>query len=256
MQVKYKVECPFCGKNWETNKSGLGIHIKYCKSNPNRIDAPKPHITEESRRKLSESLKKAHAEGRASTWKHRNKCEHSYPENWFISVINNEFSDKDYICELNVGKWFLDFAWPHKMRYIEIDGSQHERYLDRKASDLEKDNFCKSLGWSVLRLSWSYISNNKLEAIKIAKDFIDNGTIVDIQWESPKEKKAKAILENKIVHLAEIEKRKELVYHSGIDFTKDGWITKISKLFGISSQVTGRWIKRNMPELWSTSKHR
>lgn len=256
MQNIHTATCPFCNRTWQTTKTGLGLHIKYCKCNPNRSIAPKPHITDEMRHKLSIALKKAHAEGRASTWKHRYKCEHSYPENWFISVINNEFEDKDYICELNVGKWFLDFAWPKKMRYIEIDGSQHERYAERKKSDLEKDAFCKSIGWSVLRLSWSYIYNNKKDAIQIAKDFIDNGTVTNIQWISPREKKQKKILENKIKKQKELEIRKELVYNSGIDFTKEGWITKVSNLFGISSQVTGRWIKRNMPDLWSTSKHR
>lgn len=269
MQEKIEKDCPFCGQHIISTKSGFGIHIKYCKSNPDRIEAHKPHFSEESRKKLSESLKKAHAEGRASTWKSRYKCEHSYPENWFMSVINKEFTDKNYICELNVGKWFLDFAWPEKMRYIEIDGQQHERYPERKQNDLQKDEFCKSLGWSVLRLSWSFISNNKQEAIKIAKDFIDTGKTCEIKWVSKQqikaERKNKFLSQGKIDSLgranirklSETEwlKRKDTILNCGVDLLAFGWKTKVIKKTGLSKREIENTVRKYNLDVFKTSRY-
>lgn len=118
-------------------------------------------------------MKKAFKEGRATGWHKRKAGTQSYPEKWFESVIKNEFSDKNYESEFHIGKYRLDFAWPEKMRYIEIDGSQHD-LEERFKSDLIKDEFCKSQGWSCLRLKWRYICQNSKEAIKLAKNFIDN----------------------------------------------------------------------------------
>lgn len=258
MQDKILEICPYCNKKIISTKSGFGNHIRYCKYNPNKSEHHKPNFTEESRKKLSESLRKAHAEGRASTWKSRYKCEHSYPENWFISVIKNDFNDKNYVCELPLGKWFLDFAWPQKMRYIEIDGQQHQRYEERKNSDIEKDNFCKSLGWSCLRLSWEFITNNKQRAIEIAKDFIDNGEKVEIVWESKIEKRQKQ--REELIKQGRIDskgnpncsalpmnvwnKRLELIKSSGVDLLKFGWLTKVMKITGLSKKEVYNTIKK------------
>ena len=270
MQERIEKDCPFCGQHISSTKSGFGNHIRYCKLNPDRCEAHKPHFSEESRKKLSETLKKAHAEGRASTWKSRYKCEHSYPENWFIGVINNEFTDKNYICELPVGKWFLDFAWPEKMRYIEIDGQQHERYSERKQNDLKKDEFCKNLGWSVLRLSWSFICNNKQEAIKIAKDFIDTGKTCEIKWISKQqikaERKNNLLSQGKIdslgranIHkLSEIEwlKRKDTILNCGVNLLSFGWKTKVIEKTGLSKREVENTVKKYNLEVFKTSRYK
>ena len=57
----------------------------------------------------------------------------------------------------------------------------------------KKDDFCKKLGWQCLRLDWSYIYNNPKEAIKIAKDFIDNGKVSEIIWVDKKAQKKRRI---------------------------------------------------------------
>lgn len=241
--------CEFCGLTKHTTKSTATAHIKYCKFNPNRMERkPHPPITDEARKKMSESAKKAFKNGNHATWKSRSKCKHSYPEQWFISVINNEFEDKSYTTELSVGKWFLDFAWIDKMRYIEIDGQQHQRYIDRIESDQEKDKFCKKLGWSCLRLSWEFILNNKAEAIKIAKDFIDNGKISDIKWESKYQIKEKR--RNSLISLGKIDrsgrpnvkklpeedwlKRKNLILNCGVDLLSFGWKEAVQKATGLT----------------------
>lgn len=255
-------KCKFCGLEKETTKTGITNHEKHCKSNPDSIPGRKPIITDDIRKKISESLKIAHAEGRANTWKSRNKCNRSYPEKWFEAVINSEFNDKNYKTELSLGKWFLDFAWPQKKRYIEIDGSQHKRNLNRQKSDIEKDTFCKSQGWTPLRLSWSYISNNKDEAIKISKDFIDNGLIVDINWESKQEKKEKErkvlLSQGRIDKIGRVtpnvapeeywNNKRDLILNSGVDLMKFGWRAKVINITGLSVRAVETTIKRfNIP---------
>lgn len=202
-------------------------------------------------------MKKAHAEGRAPTWRSRKKCPHSYPELWFIGVIKNEFNDKNYETELSVGRYFLDFAWRDKMLYIEIDGSQHLNE-ERKASDRKKDEYCQSLGWKGLRLSWSYIINNKQEAIKLAKDFIDSGVVKEIKWQGNAEKKAlrdKACEEQGKIDktgrhqpgmLTENEwaERKSKVINSGVDLMKFGWVSKVMKATGLSKRMIYNVVKR------------
>ena len=56
MQIYVEKDCPFCGLHIKSTKSGYGLHIRYCKCNPNKKEAHKPHFTEESRKRLSESL--------------------------------------------------------------------------------------------------------------------------------------------------------------------------------------------------------
>ena len=85
-------------------------------------------LSNEMKQKISNSMKKAHADGRANTYalsRHSNGCNTSYPEKWFIGVIKNNFNDQNYTREYPFVKYSLDFAWVDKKRCIEIDGTQH-----------------------------------------------------------------------------------------------------------------------------------
>lgn len=137
------------------------------------------HHDESTREKISAGMKKAHAESRAhnigqSRWNN----EPSWPEQWFMEVIKNNFNDQNYIREYPFGRFSLDFAWPHKRRCIEIDGEQHQRFDDVKKRDAAKNELLTENDWSVLRLQWKDVYNNPKDFIKLAKKFID-----DIQLE-------------------------------------------------------------------------
>ena len=130
--------------------------------------------SESWKKNISIGMKKAHREGRAwnigmSRWNN----EPSFPEKFFMQVINNEFEDKNYVREMPFKKYSLDFAWPNKLKCIEIDGGQHERFEDYKKRDLEKDKLLYNNNWKVLRIKWSDMRNDTKYWIKIAKDFID-----------------------------------------------------------------------------------
>lgn len=120
--------------------------------------------------KISASMKRAHAEGRAhNIGECRWNNEPSYPEQWFMKVLKNEFGlekDKDYKMEFPFHKFSLDFAWPNEKICIEIDGEQHERFQEQKNRDVEKDKLLKEEGWVELRKSWKEIFNSPKEFIK------------------------------------------------------------------------------------------
>lgn len=121
----------------------------------------------------SEGMKKAHSEGRAhnigqSRWNN----EKSYPEKFFMEVIENEFEDKNYKMEYPLGIFSGDFVWEHKRKVIEIDGEQHER-AEQKDRDRRKNKYMEDNNWTYLRIKWIEMFNNTKHWIKIAKDFID-----------------------------------------------------------------------------------
>lgn len=156
-------KCPFCGVERLSKPSDKMNHISHCKLNPNKKQYNAHKQTLETRKKVSESMKKAHAEGRAGSFPSRKNCEHSYPEKWLIGVLNRELGfveNKDYETEYYFHKQFLDFAWPDKKLCIEIDGQQHERFEERKLMDAKKDKNLEAEHWKLLRLKWSDICND------------------------------------------------------------------------------------------------
>lgn len=88
-------KCPFC--SFVTSKKGIGGHVYFkhmekgqnvikeiSKDNSIRNKGKTGHpMSLESRKKISEGMKKAHAEGRANNWqdsRRKNGKEGSYPE--------------------------------------------------------------------------------------------------------------------------------------------------------------------------------
>ena len=130
-------------------------------------------LSEEHKKSVSDGMKKAHAEGRAwnigmSRWNN----EPSYPEKFFMEVIENEFLDKNYQREFPISIWSFDFAWPHLKKAVEIDGEQHERFPEYKERDKRKDAYATENGWSVLRISWKDFYKDTKYWIQISKDFM------------------------------------------------------------------------------------
>lgn len=203
----YKCEC---GREF-SKKASLATHWSHCKLNPNqrtyeglvawnkglnasiddrvtrngkRISEAMNHqytfqnLDEESRSeifsKISDSMKVAHSEGRAhNIGECRWNNEPSYPERFFMGVIENEFLDKNYTREYSVSRYSIDFAWVDKKLAIEIDGQQHDRE-PYKTRDARKDALLTSLGWKVLRIRWVDMYHDTKHWIEIAKNFIDS----------------------------------------------------------------------------------
>ena len=230
--------CEYC-KNSYTNKRR---HLRQCTCRPRLSN-------EERARRISNGMKKAHAENRHQglAYTRKNQFGMSYPEKWFSEVIKNNFTDKNFEYNLPVGHYKLDFAWKEKMRYIEIDGKQHNETVEY---DEKRDAFIKSFGWECLRLKWEFIINNKELAINIAKNFIDSGEKKDIFWKSKDElsKEKRALCESKGlitsngrlnvngISIEEYERRKNLILECGVDIKKFGWVRKVEDITGLTKR--------------------
>ena len=142
------------------------------------VDNRPKHLSEKVKKKISESMKKAHREHRAhnignSRWNN----EHSWPEKWFIKVLKNEFNmieNIDYKTEMPFYRFSLDFAWPGKKLCIEIDGEQHERFEDYKIRDMEKDKLLKENNWQIFRIKWKNCCNNTKYYINLVREIFKN----------------------------------------------------------------------------------
>lgn len=130
--------------------------------------------TKDTINKISNSLKQAHKEGRAwNIGKSRWNNKPSYPEKFFMKIIENEFEDKNYLREYPVGIYSIDFAWVYKKKAIEIDGDQHDRFIEYKERDERKNKKLEEEGWDVLRIKWCDFYNNTKYYIQEAIKFIE-----------------------------------------------------------------------------------
>lgn len=269
-------KCEFCGKEWLATASTYKNHVKHwCKKNPSAewLNTSRKH-TEESKRKISEGMKKAHAEGRASEWigrRHR-----SYAEQSWYNIFVKDFGEDSFKNNYNVKKYFLDFAWPDKMIYFEVDGRTH--FTDNGIKhDLERTEFLKNEGWTLIgRCNWSeYQKLSKEEKEKyvtevensirtsIIKDNLIMATTKNINKGKAKIKMRfnkndcatmKTLPKDEseyIKGLLELKnKRWAIIQESNIDFTKYGWVKEIANLFGIAENKAGKYIKKNFPDFY------
>lgn len=205
--------CKFCGKVCK-NPNSLRNHERLCPKNPNHQTSNFKHVKQpwnkgltsetdprvrdwgkrmsqsfkdgtltpvwlgkhhsSDTKKISDSMKKAHSEGRAhNIGECRWNNEPSYPEKFFMKVIENEFVNKNYVKEKPFGRFSLDFAWVDLKKCIEIDGKQHETDEKQKVRDVAKNKLLADEGWELLRIKWSDMFNDPKTWIQKAKDFID-----------------------------------------------------------------------------------
>lgn len=173
---KEKFCCPFCKKEWETQKRSFSFHLNRCKENPNRKQHNWEGVkhSEESKKKISESMKKAHQEGRAYVWEHR-MTEPSRPEQFLIDVLKNELNmdcGKDYLREVPYNGFFLDFCWIDKKVVIEMDGGQHQRFQEQIEKDKRKDALLKADGYKELRIPWQECFHNPKDWIAKVRELL------------------------------------------------------------------------------------
>lgn len=203
--------CKYCGEEF-SNKKKYNFHEKHCDKNPTKLvynkgqawnkgltketsDIVKQygntystnyykgqikiwckdiHLDEDIKNKISCSMVLAHKEKRAwhigtNKWR---KLQ-SYPEYFFETFVIPNVNDKNYLKEFKIYRYYLDFAWEHKNKCIEIDGEQHQRFERNIERDKRKDKYLNDNGWEVLRIESKYLINNLDDCIKLVKNFID-----------------------------------------------------------------------------------
>lgn len=296
--------CKFCGVEFDlTNKKRgwMANHTKWCDKNPKleeykrklkesrksinydktsesikeawklgkfdnrRVVKNRKPLTKEHKDNISNALKKSHANGNHTGWKHINSDPKnmSRPERIFSKIINefDFFKSYNIIYGLPVSKYFLDFAILELKIDIEIDGVQHIRNKDSINHDIKRDRFLIKDGWKVYRISVKELYENEDNVISELCDFITNESHYRKYNHNEilkKYKKAEPKYGNREDYMsAKIKKNNELavplinmILESNIDFSKYGWVSKSSELIGIKPQKINKWMKRHMPEFY------
>jgi len=125
---------------------GLPIPESKCKGKPGPWRGRKH--TEESKHKISESMKKVYEN--KSIWSTQIEKRKSFAEQYFDTCF------PELKQNYHVDRYFLDLANPDLKLYIEIDGEQH--YNDPKVIEHDKVRTARleELGWKCLkRIRWS-----------------------------------------------------------------------------------------------------
>lgn len=137
--------CPECKNDFKPKRKNQIFCSKECALNNN-------FGSEISKEKIRQKVKERIENGTFSGWKSRINRNPSYPEKYFIDLLNNE-NIIGWTREHSMDKYFIDFAFIDKKIALEIDGKQHE-YKDRKEKDIKKDEVLKENGWNVFRIKW------------------------------------------------------------------------------------------------------
>ena len=63
-------------------------------------------------------------------------------------------AEREHPVRLPSGIAYIDFAYPHLMLGIEVDGFDTHGGLAAWERDMRRENGLKELGWTILRFSW------------------------------------------------------------------------------------------------------
>ena len=219
--------------------------------------------SEETKQKISAARKKYLAEHPEKVpFKLNHSSKESYPEKYFRTWLKKEkLFEKQ---EFQIDRYTLDFAWPDKKIYLEIDGSQHQ--LDwMQEHDKIRTNYLANLGWKCIgRVNWAaYQQLNRkqkhiyLLEVKIAiieakfiekfiskqdkklaqrQEWIKNG-MIDCNGRPVGYALAKDIWQNRLNSILSCQ----------VDFTKQGWQEKVIQLTGLTRHQLADTIK-HFPE--------
>lgn len=114
----------------------------------------------------------------------------SIPENEVCREL--EIRKLKYERQYSIGKYFADFYFPEWNVVLEIDGKFHRDDTNQFEHDRERDSYMNKNGYSVVRLSVSYLRENINGVINILRllpeiktYFINSdGDVAEIQMEA------------------------------------------------------------------------
>lgn len=250
--------CKFCSREIG-NKGCLVLHEKYCLKNPNRVisktqaykedkDSRRDengkiqsywkgkHLSEEHKEKLRKSYYKWTSENREKFLKYSSG--QSEPCEFFKELLRKNNIDfiEEYIPYWEERGYRLDIAFPDEKIGIEINGTQHyDEDGNLNKSTLDKQVFFEERGWKIIQIYYKdvYKENPKCLEDLLKLPIRDKKYIKEDFYTLTTAKNKKAIekqnkLKEKILKAEEKENREKeiirnLIYNSGIDFSKSTW---------------------------------
>jgi hypothetical protein len=279
------ITCKYCLTRLD-NHNAAGAHARWCLQNPNR----KPNrntlvkhciicdnsfigrgktcslkcantVTAKTRQLLSSKRKKYLEENpEKHPWKKENK-KISVPCNnvkEYLSKSNIQFVEE--FTPLLDRSFSIDIAFPHIKTGIEINGNQHYTASGNlKPYYQERHDLIEKAGWKLIEVHYSQCFSD--ESISRFLNFdipYDDSGIIELYFEQ-KRMRDSLKADNDVMPRGQKVKLKtnqkweivknEIFNHS-IDFSKYGWVTKVSKILNISPQKINGWMKRYHPDFF------
>lgn len=250
-----KFEIPKCKCGKELNYINGLTFSKTC----GNTKCKKSHkMDNKTKLKISKSMKKLSKEGKLKGWStNKDKNRRSYPEKFFIKLMemNNLFEKYTIKEKLPFGKYFLDFAFLEIKSDVEIDGQQHFVTEEAMLHDEKRDKYTLNKGWKVYRITWLELKNNPKKEIEKLKIWLKDNSNRYHKYnvEEVLEKLKKPEPKFKHINGDKKEKLKDIILKNDVDFSKKGWIKKISVVVEKEIGLNGcknmyRWIKNNMTD--------
>lgn len=227
----------------------------------NKKITKKWHHTKKTKQLLSEKRKSYLMKNKEKhNWSlYKNK--ESKPEKLFREVIST--FDKEiiqyYIPHENDRFFELDFADVKNKIGFEINGNQHyNKNGELRKYYLDRHNYFERKGWKIIEIHYlnCYNKNKITNIIKKVYDgeikYSEKITKEIYNYKEIKKKEKQKI--KSILDLQRKEKKEFLIkkrYEQllNFDLMKFGWITKVSKEWGVSHPQVKRWIKKYYPQL-------
>ena len=219
-------------------------------------------MSEEARTKISNSRKeflRQHPD--LHTWKRKDKNVSVPCENFkkFLRSKNIDFVEE--YSPLSDRFYSMDIALPNLKIAFEINGNQHYNKDGTLRSYYQKrhDEIVAS-GWSLIEIHYSncFSDANMLKFIDFDIPMDSNIEIEKIkeffrikkekQKPLPRGQKAKNKTDAKWLEL------KDTIFDQGIDFTRYGWNTVLSRYLQIKPQKVHEWMIRYHPEFYKSEK--
>jgi very-short-patch-repair endonuclease len=265
-----KYVCNYCGYVAESGKK-LGGHKGSCKLNPIRplkIEKIKKSsmnrvLSSETKKKISEARKKfiiEHPE--MAPYRLNHSSRESWPEKAFREALTR-LKISGWTQEYQLGLYSIDFAFIDNLIAVEIDGSTHllEKVIKK---DIERDNFLRSLGWTIIRIPAKLVRDNVyVEIEKLTKYLTIDFKVPDEVREYVLAKyNSQAINKQKEFNKLQKIKNKnnELVENiskvKNLDRSKFGWVKDAAAILKIEPQSVNRWMKKHCPEILASSFNR
>lgn len=240
--------CQYCGCNYDGRKRE---HEKICPSKKHGFHK----WTNEEKKMLSEKRKKFLKENPDKhPWKKSSKFVSMPCERLKKILMSNYSFVEEYTDERWHRNYSLDIAFLDKKLAIEINGNQHyDSNGELNKYYQERHDFLKSNGWIVLEIhySWCY-KDDKINEILNA---IENCSEISLEehkllFSNRRKTKQEKQIDRKENDLKLVNERKEMILNSGVDLKKFGWITKVSKIIGLTPRQIYRIIKiTNLKEI-------
>lgn len=248
-------KCSFCNKEWETTIEGFHTHEKYCVFNSDRCIPHSHPVSEDVKKRISEKQKENY---KGKSIFNIDRSQEPYSEKYFREWLDKE--NIEYKKNFHVDRFFLDFAFPDKKLYFEVNGEQHYRKMyngrDYQEHDRVRANTLANLGWTCIAvIRWSEFRalslDKRLAYLESLKCAVQDSTVVDFNFSYITEvrhkqsvKREQAIKLGKVNSLGricdtkitdeEMNFRKEAILNSGVDLSKFGWVEKVSKATGLT----------------------